>query len=148
MAAGWSGRNRDPIRKMLRDLSALVYLSQQTARKLGSPPDSFSSLHLQPCCGFLDRGIVLWSTVVRKANGQEMGRGARKMKGIRGLHRSPHKSMGMARSQNAGRRKNRKEWQWGRGASKRSGDSLRPWGVLWNLALEFVFPAALWPFKM
>ena len=45
-----------------------------------------------------------------------MGRGARKMKGIRGLHRSPHKSMGMARSQNAGRRKNRKEWQWGRGA--------------------------------
>lgn len=94
MAAGWSGRNRDPIRKMLRDLSALVYLSQQTARKLGSSPDSFSSLHLQPCCGFLDRGIVLWSTVGGKADGQEMGRGARKMKGIRGLHRSPPQEHG------------------------------------------------------
>lgn len=55
------------------------------------------------------------------------------MNGIRGPHRSPHKSMGMARSQNAGKRKNRKAWQWGRGASKRSGDSLRPWGVLGEL---------------
>lgn len=62
------------------------------------------------------------------------------MNGIRGPHRSPHKSMGMARSQNAGKRKNRKEWQWGRGASKRSADSLRPRGVLGNLALEFAFP--------
>lgn len=62
-----------------------------------------------------------------------------KVNWIRGPHGSPYNSTGVERSQDTGSRKNRKELEWRCGRGQGKGGTVRAWGVLWNLGLEFIF---------